>query len=492
MSAEDLQGDAPPGGARVSFLAYADGDGIGAEQVRLETDGEDGQLSGAGAAPPAMGRHHGRWGAPWSGGWGAGAGWADGSWGGGWGGEGTTAASVRRTIEKFGLGGADGAKGWGRGKSPGKGKGAALGKGKGKAKAKGGAPSMHGVPGGAHVGGHGSTVILVPGPGRPFGPDRDKTTTLGEASVLSWVVSEMRGWRPAMEDATCALFDLEGPLARHALFGIFDGHGGAAVSRRAASELPGVVVEHTAALQSGDLEDGDLADLSFKLAFPAWDSVLRESGDGVPGFLPTSSSGVPIHSDVANAFALTGTTVVLALVECDGPPRESRPVRVTVANCGDSRALLCRGGKAVSLSEDHKPDLPTERARIEKAGGHVASVGPCQRIDGWGLNLSRALGDFHYKARKDLLPQEQKVSCIPEVLTCELTTDDEFLFLGCDGVFELHSSQDVIDRIRAGLLAGKALQAVVEELVDASCSESLFETQGRGGDNVSAMVVLLR
>ncbi|CAJ1342566.1 unnamed protein product, partial [Effrenium voratum] len=59
------------------------------------------------------------------------------------------------------------------------------------------------------------------------------------------------------------------------------------------------------------------------------------------------------------------------------------------------------------------------------AGGFVGAVGPCQRIDGWGggpkiridlwcerdkhiaanfgeekgLNLSRALGDFHYKSR---------------------------------------------------------------------------------------------
>lgn len=35
-----------------------------------------------------------------------------------------------------------------------------------------------------------------------------------------------------------------------------------------------------------------------------------------------------------------------------------------------------------------------------KAGGSVGVVGPCARIDGWGLNLSRALGDFHYKARE--------------------------------------------------------------------------------------------
>ena len=37
---------------------------------------------------------------------------------------------------------------------------------------------------------------------------------------------------------------------------------------------------------------------------------------------------------------------------------------------------------------------------MRQAGGSVGVVGPCARIDGWGLNLSRALGDFHYKARE--------------------------------------------------------------------------------------------
>ena len=44
---------------------------------------------------------------------------------------------------------------------------------------------------------------------------------------------------------------------------------------------------------------------------------------------------------------------------------------VTIANVGDSRCVLCRKGRAIGLSADHKPVLPAETARIVDAGGFV-------------------------------------------------------------------------------------------------------------------------
>ncbi|KAE8735201.1 putative protein phosphatase 2C 59 [Hibiscus syriacus] len=46
-----------------------------------------------------------------------------------------------------------------------------------------------------------------------------------------------------------------------------------------------------------------------------------------------------------------------------------------VANVGDSRAVICRGGKAYVVSRDHKPDQTDERQRIEDAGGFVMWAG---------------------------------------------------------------------------------------------------------------------
>ena len=34
-----------------------------------------------------------------------------------------------------------------------------------------------------------------------------------------------------------------------------------------------------------------------------------------------------------------------------------------MAHVGDSRAVLCRAGHTVSITEDHKPDSPDEKAR---------------------------------------------------------------------------------------------------------------------------------
>jgi serine/threonine protein phosphatase PrpC len=44
---------------------------------------------------------------------------------------------------------------------------------------------------------------------------------------------------------------------------------------------------------------------------------------------------------------------------------------MVVANVGDSRAVLCRKGKAMRLSHDDDPDDPDESSRIKKFGGKI-------------------------------------------------------------------------------------------------------------------------
>lgn len=91
----------------------------------------------------------------------------------------------------------------------------------------------------------------------------------------------------------------------------------------------------------------------------------------------------------------SGSTACVAflLPEVSDDGESVQRVFLYVANAGDSRAVLCRAGAAVELSEDHKPEDPPERARINAAGGTVTADG---RVND-GLNLSRAIGDHIYK-----------------------------------------------------------------------------------------------
>ena len=71
-----------------------------------------------------------------------------------------------------------------------------------------------------------------------------------------------------------------------------------------------------------------------------------------------------------------------------------------------------------------------EKARIAAAGGFV----DFGRVNG-NLALSRAIGDFEFKKSAELSPEQQIVTAYPDVTVHELTDDDEFLVIACDGRF---------------------------------------------------------
>ena len=71
-----------------------------------------------------------------------------------------------------------------------------------------------------------------------------------------------------------------------------------------------------------------------------------------------------------------------------------------------------------------------EKARITAAGGFV----DFGRVNG-NLALSRAIGDFEFKKSPELSPEQQIVTAYPDVTVHELTSDDEFLVIACDGMF---------------------------------------------------------
>lgn len=98
----------------------------------------------------------------------------------------------------------------------------------------------------------------------------------------------------------------------------------------------------------------------------------------------------------ASLFGRGSTEEIAYAAGCTACSAIITPTEIIVGNSGDSRAVLAKksGDKytALEMSVDHKPDLPTEKSRIERAGGFVED----NRVKGV-LNLSRSLGDLEYK-----------------------------------------------------------------------------------------------
>lgn len=114
---------------------------------------------------------------------------------------------------------------------------------------------------------------------------------------------------------------------------------------------------------------------------------------------------------------------------------------IYVANAGDTRCVIAAKGKAKNLSNDHKPDLPAEKRRVERAGGFVEE-GRVQGI----IAISRALGDWEYKNPK-LKPEDNMVSSYPEVIVEQIKPDHDFFIVACDGIWDCLTSQQAVDYV---------------------------------------------
>ena len=120
-----------------------------------------------------------------------------------------------------------------------------------------------------------------------------------------------------------------------------------------------------------------------------------------------------------------GTTCLLGLILSG---------KLTIANLGDSVATLVRKDSSwKKLNEEHTPDRPDERMRIENSNGTVF----CNRIRG-DLGVSRAFGNIEMK---DLVISE------PEGQTWPLSSNDDLLILASDGLYRSYSQEYVVKRI---------------------------------------------
>jgi len=224
-------------------------------------------------------------------------------------------------------------------------------------------------------------------------------------------------------------------------FGVFDGHGGVQSADYAVKHLPNNVIRCFQKHASSGRKDGTLDTKrilgALEDAFPLTDAELlnfaRRKGfrDGTTALF----------------MLITGTELDSLMLFC--------------AHVGDCRAVLCRGGDAIRLTHDHRPDRKDEQKRIKDAGGGVFQVsgiwrctsaaGAARAIDArmafkesdshLYLSCSRSFGDPDLKANSDrpILSNQPDLGCH------KLAVDDLFVVLACDGVWDVLADQAVID-----------------------------------------------
>lgn len=148
------------------------------------------------------------------------------------------------------------------------------------------------------------------------------------------------------------------------------------------------------------------------------------------------------------------------------PPPTERQRALYTANVGDARIVLCRGGKALRLSYDHKGSDENESRRVSNAGGLILN----NRVNGV-LAVTRALGDSYMK---------ELVTGHPYTTETVLQDNDDFILLACDGLWDVCSDQEAVDLVRDVDDPQEASKILVDHAL-----------QRFSSDNLSCMIVRL-
>ncbi|XP_040608956.1 integrin-linked kinase-associated serine/threonine phosphatase 2C isoform X2 [Mesocricetus auratus] len=282
---------------------------------------------------------------------------------------------------------------------------------------------------------------------------------------LKGYVAERKGEREEMQDAHVILNDIteecrppSSLITRVSYFAVFDGHGGIRASKFAAQNLHQNLIRK--------FPKGDVISVEKTVKRCLLDTFKHTDEE----FLKQASSQKPAWKDGSTA------TCVLAVDNI-----------LYIANLGDSRAILCRYNEesqkhaALSLSKEHNPTQYEERMRIQKAGGNVRDG----RVLGV-LEVSRSIGDGQYK--------RCGVTSVPDIRRCQLTPNDRFILLACDGLFKVFTPEEAVNFILSCLEDDKIQtregKPAVDARYEAACNRLANKAVQRGSaDNVTVMVV---
>jgi len=184
--------------------------------------------------------------------------------------------------------------------------------------------------------------------------------------------------------------------------GLFDGHAGRTAADYCGKNYPNILKQKLKILE--EKKDTNVLQI-MKEAFMTVNDDFR---------IWLKTAKIPIKH--------VGTTAISILIKDN---------ILYAANIGDSRAVLVRNGSAIRFTEDHKPCNDDEEERIRSLGGWVTRD-EVSRVNG-SLAVSRSIGDFY---------MHPLVSTEPFLQSSELTPEDEYLIIACDGLWDVFSDQE--------------------------------------------------
>ncbi|XP_056412684.1 protein phosphatase 1D [Hyla sarda] len=283
--------------------------------------------------------------------------------------------------------------------------------------------------------------------------------------------------RPVPESGQCVGF-----------FAVFDGHGGREAAHFARDHLWGFIRKQRGFMS----RDSEEVCAAIRKGFIACHHAMWKK---LPEW-PKTMTGLPSTS---------GTTASVVII---------RGNKLYVAHVGDSGVVFGSQNnpkdmvKAIEVTQDHKPELPRERERIEGLGGSVINKsgvnrvvwkrprlthnGPVRRstvIDQIPfLAVARALGDLW---SYDFYSGEFVVS--PEPDTSVHTIDPQtlkFIIIGSDGLWNMVSGQDAVSLCQEqekSCSNGESGQSFAKILVSRALSQ--WRQRMLRADNTSAIVI---
>ncbi|KAJ5629837.1 hypothetical protein N7528_003494 [Penicillium herquei] len=265
-------------------------------------------------------------------------------------------------------------------------------------------------------------------------------------------------------------------------FAIFDGHAGTFAAEWCGKKLHLILEEIMR--RSPNAPVPELLDQTFTSVDQQLEKLpVKNSGctavtavlrweDRVPSSQSATGSAALAPTAAAATRADTTETTPTQETPMGGaiPKLQEKAVRQRVlytANVGDARIVLCRNGKALRLSYDHKGSDENEGRRITNAGGLILN----NRVNGV-LAVTRALGDAYLKDLVTGHPYTTETVIQPDA--------DEFIILACDGLWDVCTDQEAVDLIRNIQDAQHASKVLVDHAL------ARFST-----DNLSCMVIRL-